>query len=77
MEHLYDKLREYAKGDDYPLHMPGHKRRTFGVLPEDLFSMDITEIPDFDDLHAPEGVLKELEERVAKLYGASYRLELG
>jgi arginine/lysine/ornithine decarboxylase len=70
MEHLYDKLREYAKGDDYPLHMPGHKRRTFGVLPEDLFSMDITEIPDFDDLHAPEGVLKELEERVAKLYGA-------
>lgn len=70
MEHLYDKLREYAKGDDYPLHMPGHKRRTFGALPESLFSMDITEIPDFDDLHAPEGVLKELEERVAKLYGA-------
>ena len=67
---MYDKLREYAKGDDYPLHMPGHKRRTFGVLPESLFSMDITEIPDFDDLHAPEGVLKELEERVAKLYGA-------
>ncbi|MBO5986549.1 MAG: aminotransferase class V-fold PLP-dependent enzyme [Lachnospiraceae bacterium] len=70
MEQLYDKLREYAKGDDYPLHMPGHKRRTFGALPESLFSMDITEIPDFDDLHAPEGVLKELEERVAKLYGA-------
>ena len=70
MEHLYDKLREYAKGDDYPLHMPGHKRRTFGALPESLFSMDITEIPDFDDLHAPEGVLKALEERVAKLYGA-------
>ena len=67
---MYDKLREYAKGDDYPLHMPGHKRRTFGALPESLFSMDITEIPDFDDLHAPEGVLKELEERVAKLYGA-------
>ena len=70
MEQLYDKLREYAKGDDYPLHMPGHKRRTFGALPESLFSMDITEIPDFDDLHAPKGVLKELEERVAKLYGA-------
>ncbi|MBO4751097.1 MAG: aminotransferase class V-fold PLP-dependent enzyme [Lachnospiraceae bacterium] len=70
MEHLYDKLREYAEGDDYPLHMPGHKRRTFGALPKELFSMDITEIPDFDDLHAPEGVIRSLQERVARLYGA-------
>ena len=70
MEHLYDKLMEYAEGDDYPLHMPGHKRRTFGALPKELFSMDITEIPGFDDLHAPEGVLQSLQERIARLYGA-------
>ena len=24
---IYEKLREYAKSDAYPFHMPGHKRK--------------------------------------------------
>ncbi|MBR6478265.1 MAG: aminotransferase class I/II-fold pyridoxal phosphate-dependent enzyme [Lachnospiraceae bacterium] len=70
MEHLYDRLEQYAKGDVYPFHMPGHKRRTFGAMPREALSMDITEIDGFDDLHCPEGILKELQERIARLYGA-------
>ena len=70
MEHLYDKLIQYAQGEDYPLHMPGHKRRLFGQMPPQAYAMDVTEIDGFDDLHAPEGILQDLQERAAKLYGA-------
>ncbi|MBP5282420.1 MAG: aminotransferase class V-fold PLP-dependent enzyme [Lachnospiraceae bacterium] len=70
MEHLYDRLKEYAGGDMYPYHMPGHKRRAFGAMPPKALEMDITEIDGFDDLHAPEEILKDLQERIARLYGA-------
>ncbi len=70
MKHLYDRLAEYAQGPDYPLHMPGHKRRTFGEMPPELYRMDITEIDGFDNLHAPEGILLDLQKRAAALYGA-------
>ena len=70
MEHLYDRLAEYAQGPDYPLHMPGHKRRAFGEMPSELYRMDITEIDGFDNLHAPEGILLDLQKRAAALYGA-------
>ena len=30
---IYEKLREYAKSDAYPFHMPGHKRKVdFGCV---------------------------------------------
>ena len=55
-EELYERLRKYAASDFYPWHMPGHKRRL--VEFDNPFSMDITEIDGFDDLHHPEGILK-------------------
>ncbi len=70
MEHLYERLQTYAEGGDYPYHMPGHKRRLYGEMPPEVYRMDVTEIDGFDDLHCPEDILKELQERVAKLYGA-------
>ena len=36
----------------------------------DPYSMDITEIEGFDNLHEPEGILLEGKERLAELYGA-------
>lgn len=55
----------------YPFHMPGHKRR---VAPckdiSDIYGIDITEIDDFDNLHEAQGIIKEAEERAAKLFGA-------
>lgn len=65
---LYDRLKEYTSSDFYPWHMPGHKRRL--VEFENPFSMDITEIDGFDDLHHPEGILKEAMKEAAEVYGS-------
>lgn len=70
MEHLFGKLRQYAAGDIYPYHMPGHKRRPWGELPRELYEADITEIEGFDNLHEPEEILLELQKKAARLYGA-------
>lgn len=66
---LYDKLTEYGKSDYYPFHMPGHKRNTECFFMENPYGIDITEIDGFDNLHMPEGILRELKERTAKIYG--------
>jgi arginine/lysine/ornithine decarboxylase len=67
---LYNKLKELAASDMYPLHMPGHKR-VYGCLPTDLpYNLDITEIDGFDDLREPRGLLKETADLAAKLYGS-------
>ncbi len=67
-EHLLQKLERYAQSDCYPLHMPGHKRRISHF--EQPFSIDITEIDGFDNLHHAQGVLREAQRRAAALYGA-------
>lgn len=70
MKRLYDRLKEYSLSDMYGFHMPGHKRnnRIMGIdLP---YELDITEIEGFDDLHHADGILKEAQERAAKVFGA-------
>lgn len=68
MRGLYETLREYASLGVYPFQMPGHKRRDLGF--GDPFSIDITEIEGFDNLHHAEGILKEAQERAAALAGS-------
>ena len=68
---LISKLKENRDSNVYPFHMPGHKRRlsddeTLGSI----YELDITEIPGFDDLHNAEGIIKEGENRAAKLFGS-------
>ena len=65
---LLQKLTEYCASDYVPFHMPGHKRNLNGM--PDPFSIDITEIDGFDDLHHPEGILRELQEKSAAFYGS-------
>ncbi|MEY8391108.1 aminotransferase class I/II-fold pyridoxal phosphate-dependent enzyme [Lachnospiraceae bacterium 45-W7] len=65
---LDQKLQNNSISDCYPFHMPGHKRRTIDF--SDLYSLDITEIEGFDNLHHPQGILKEAQQRAADLYGA-------
>lgn len=74
---MYQQLISYGESDVYPFHMPGHKRR---VLPfPNPYTIDITEIDGFDNLHHAGGLIREAEERAAKLYGAdrSYYLVNG
>ncbi len=67
---LFSKLSEYAEGNTYPYHMPGHKRQGMGELPESISKLDITEIDGFDNLHYPEEILKVAQDNAASLYGA-------
>ena len=70
MERLFKKLKQHSETDLYPYHMPGHKRTVCGELSEALYSIDITEIDGFDNLHQSDGILKDLQAGAAKLYGA-------
>lgn len=73
MEHkhsLLNALKAYSESDYYPFHMPGHKRQLESELMEfpNPYSIDITEIEGFDNLHHPETILKESMEHAAAIY---------
>ncbi len=60
---LHDKLKEL---DKYPFHMPGHKRNSeFGIIGSEI---DITEIDGYDNLHSPDGIIADTENRLADIY---------
>ena len=67
---LYRRLKDYSKTDYYPYHMPGHKRLLCGEFPREIMDIDITEIDGFDNLHAPEEILRRVQDEAAGLYGA-------
>lgn len=70
MEYLYSKLIQYSSSDYYGFHMPGHKRSGALTGAELPYKIDITEIEGFDDLHHAKGILREAQERAAKVYQA-------
>ena len=61
-------LKLYLGTDPLPMHMPGGKRNPDFV--SQAFMRDITEISGFDNLHSPEGLLKDLEDCAASLWNA-------
>lgn len=65
---LLESLTSYSHSDYYPFHMPGHKRAPLDF--PNPWSIDITEIDGFDNLHHAEGILKDLQEQAARLFGA-------
>ena len=70
MKTIYNYLNEYSESDFYGMHMPGHKRNE-KMMENDLpYKIDITEIDGFDDLHHADGIIREAQERAARLYGA-------
>ena len=63
---LEEKLVKYSQSGYLPMHMPGHKRN-IELLGNSLpYEKDITEIDDFDDLHHPETILKDIEDKKKK-----------
>lgn len=68
---LLERLKALAASDMLPMHMPGHKRSLLAPYLEELGAkLDVTEIHGFDDLHQPEGILREAQGRAAELWGA-------
>lgn len=73
---LLEELLKYHKEDNLILSMPGNKsgkgflRDTLGTnFKEALGTLDITEVDSLDNLHCPDGVIKEAQELLAKTYG--------
>ena len=70
---LYDALLAHKNLNRASFHTPGHKNSS-KILPKDLFELDFTELPDTDNLFEASGVIRESEEKAAKLYGAKRTL---
>lgn len=70
MSSLFDSLWQLAESNTYPFHMPGHKRNMPGHKLEAAYRMDITEIDGFDNLHYPQGMIKQAQKKAASLWGA-------
>lgn len=68
MKYLYKELEKYEHLDYYPFHVPGHKRNK--ELAMSTYGTDITEIDGFDNLHHPEGLIRDSQVRAAKLFSA-------
>lgn len=69
---LTESLCNHNQREHVSLHMPGHKGRFdvcgFPSLATFASDFDVTELDGLDDLSYPQGVLKSLEERIARLY---------
>lgn len=75
---FFDALKAYTEKDMVGFHTPGHKYGA-GIDPEFLdfvgrktFEIDLCELPEVDNLHDPEHVLKEAMELAAQAYGAEH-----
>ena len=80
MKPIYEELKKFAESELYPFCMPGHKKGMgIDFRMNNLFTIDITEIDNLDNLHHPTGIIKESQELAAKTFGAdnSYYLVNG
>lgn len=72
---LVDGILNYIEEDNLPLSMPGHKNgRAFNFTLEGknflskLIECDITEVEGVDNLHKPEGIIKESLDLLSRFY---------
>ena len=71
--YIKEMLETYTGRDLSPWHMPGHKRKpVLGGLWDDVFRLDVTEVPGTDDLHRATGAILESEQAAADMVGAAY-----
>lgn len=89
-EYINKKLEEYKTRNNYPWHMPGHKRvdiienknqqgNVHADMWEAVYSMDYTEARELDDMHEPELFIKDSLEEIKNIYSseASFMLVNG
>lgn len=73
---LLDAIVEYTKEAPAYFKIPGHRYER-GISPrwrqytgDGIFRFDLTEAEGLDDLHCPEGVIREAQELTAEVFGA-------
>ena len=67
-------LQKFVEKDSISFHVPGHKGGTLSGLPSEVraaLRYDVTELEGLDDLHEPDGIIKEAQNRLAALYGST------
>ncbi len=70
---IYSKLANMAARNPVSFHVPGHKNGSAQGLPHlfrEMGRLDLTELSGTDNLHNPAGIIKNAQERAARLYGA-------
>lgn len=75
---LLDALRDCANRPGAPFYAPGHKRGR-GISPllaeflgTEVFRADLPELPELDNLFAPEGAIEEAQSLAAEAFGADF-----
>lgn len=73
---LFEALQQYRNGRQASFHVPGHKKgrayASFGGAGflDQVMEADVTEITGTDDLHHPEGVIRDAQLLAADCFGA-------
>lgn len=72
---IYTALAEYNRQGILPFHVPGHKQgRGFCAdkpfLNKEALKMDLTSVPETDNVFNPKGAILEAEQLASELYGA-------
>lgn len=75
---LFTGLQKHAAKEPVQFHIPGHKKgkgmdndfRSF--LGDNALSIDLINIEPLDDLHKPDGIIKEAQDLAARAFGADY-----
>lgn len=75
---LFSGLVAHAQRNPFQFHIPGHKKGA-GMAPEfrqflgnNALSIDLINIKPVDDLHHPDGIIKEAQELAARAFGADH-----
>jgi arginine/lysine/ornithine decarboxylase len=73
---LLDALRISAQTPNAPFYAPGHKRgrgvsgRLTDLFGAQVFQADLPELPELDNLFAPQGAIRQAQELAAEMFGA-------
>ncbi len=72
---LFEALNRHHRQDPVSFHVPGHKSRSLfspeaDSFFEHIYKIDLTELSGLDDLHHPEGAIREAQELASACFGA-------
>lgn len=74
---ILSNLMKLSKRNMVSFHVPGHKNgkifeKYYSSFINNIGKLDITEIYGMDNLHSPNGIIKQAQEKASKFYGADH-----